>query len=584
MKRKKMEKSVLKKWGSWLMLLALILTVFCQNPMECMAVTPSSTDYRVFFRGTRFFIHNEKAFDAKIGTEYFMTYTVESASQNPTQHGLIGTADVTRNFPYTDGGFMRLSNATPMLDEGATYFIRFTVSEGGYRYNVTRAKNDTLENIYFDKYVGDGTDDMKYFGIWLAYGGVEAELSNVRFYDAKGNDFGVKLEYPTGAGCAVKEGVKLGNSAKVKQNYDITITDQCNIAISNQIASTSKRIFMEYKVTSGEYQLTQNGVSLSDEPTSDYPHRYGGLNHISYPEAQTSIDLLEVGAEYRLLIERGVQNYHVVIQKTKDGKTETSWIYWIAGIYDGDFPYVSLWLGAGGANRATFKLENFKIYDEEQNNLGVQCNVNAVIMNRGEPEDYAGCEAAYYCKETNNIMALYKEQILQFTAEGETVEARYRIKNNELTAYFADGNETYEYLYKRITDKDGNTYNRLYNYQVAFVTGSDTKIETQNLSNTTGYFAMRPENPKLEDYEFEGWYTSDGTEFDFEKIVTESVTLYAKWSGDGGVTFMADDTTTEVTDLSYLWIGAGVVAFIAGLMVCVLFIRKGTKNEGNKKK
>lgn len=579
-----MGKIVLKKLGTWLMLLALMLTVLYQNPIQCEAVTPSSTDYHVFLRGSRFFIHNEKTIGSEIGTEYFMTYTVENAPQNPTQHGLIGTADVTRNFPYTDGGFMRLSETeTPMLDEGATYFIKFTVAEGGYRYSVTRAKGDSLENIYFDKYVGTATDEMKYFGVWLAYGGVEAELSNVRFYDAKGKDLGVKLEYPGGAECVFKEGSRLGNSTKVKQNYDITITEQCNIAISNRIASTASRIFIEYKVVSGEYQLNQNGVALSGEPTSDYPHRYAALNHKTYDEPQKSIDLLEVGAEYVVMIERNELNYDVTVQKIKDGRTETFWIYNIAGPYEETYPYVSLWFGAGTTNKASFKLENFKIYDEKQNNLGVQCNVSAAIINRGEPEDYAGCEAAYYCKENGNIMALFKDKMLQFTAGDTTVEARYRITDNEMTVSYADGDENYEYLYKRITDKDKNIYERLYSYQVAFVTGSDTKIETQTLSNITGYMAKCPEEPVFENYKFEGWYTSDGTEFDFEQIVTESVTLYAKWSGDGGVTFIADEGATEVAELSYLWIGSGVVLFIAGLLVCVFFMRKGAKNEGKKK-
>lgn len=44
------------------------------------------------------------------------------------------------------------------------------------------------------------------------------------------------------------------------------------------------------------------------------------------------------------------------------------------------------------------------------------------------------------------------------------------------------------------------------------------------------YLAARPENPTKEGYTFAGWKTSDGEDFDFNRPVTESVTLYAAWT------------------------------------------------------
>ena len=576
-------KKILKKAGTWLLLFMLSFSVFYQSNLEAKAVTPSSTDYRVLLSGSKVFIYNEKTVGSEIGTEYFMTYTVEEVTKKPTQQGIIGTEDPTRNFPYANGGFMRIFKGKTqpvMLEEGATYFIKFTVAEGGYRYHVTRAIDDKLENVYFDTYVGDATDEMKYFGLWLAEGdGVQAELSNVRFYDAKGNDLGVSTNPATG-GYVTKGAVKLKKATNVRQSYDVTVEDQCNIAISNLKATDSSKIYIEYKVASADYEFSQCGVAMSGEPTSDYPHRFGALKMFYYKEAQTQVELLDVGAEYIIMIERVEGGFHVIVQKTKDNQTSTSLIGTLSGTYKDAFSFVSLWFGAGATQRGTFKLENFKIYDENQNSLGVQCNVAASIVNKGELEDYAGCEAAYYCKDKESFIALYADKKIKFTENNQTIDGTYEVVDNVMTALFTDEEEKYEYLFKRITDDEGNVYERLYNYQVRFVTGCDTEIPMQELTNETGYVAMRPDEPAMKGYEFLGWHTSDGTEFDFNQVVTESVTLYAKWSGDGGITFLANDT---IFDGTYIYITAGALVLIVGLVIGVTFIVRSMKNGRSKK-
>lgn len=584
-------KKILKNAGAWVMLLVLCLTVICQNSIISEAVTPSSKDYRVVLNGARFFIHNEKTVGSKVGTEYFMTYTVDSAKQKATQQGVIGTEDVTRNFPYTSGGFMRYSqNNISLMDEGATYFIKFTVVEDGYNYKIARAMGDQLEHVALERREGDSTDKMGYFGLWLAYDKVEAELSNVRFYDADGNDLGVQIKFPSGNGYVMQEGVKLEKTKGVNHLYEVKVTEGRNIAISNVKVPTSSTIYMEYKVDSAEYLLNQNGIALSNEPKSDYPHRHGILKHVTHTEIKNSIELLQVGAEYIIRIERGAKDFDVTVQRTKGNQTDLFMINLPAGTYDSTFPFVSLWFGAGGQTSATFHLKDFKIYDANKNNLGVQCNVNSEITHTGELEDYAGCEAAYYCEENGNFIALYENQTMKHTKDAVTEDAKYTIVDNVMKASYAKGVETYEYLYRRITDNESKIYNRLYNYQVNFVTGTDTEIPTQNLTNETGYQAMRPDQPTLEGYEFQGWYTSDKKEFDFNTIVTESTTLYAKWSGDGGVTFIADDEAKDVeksidkTTMGIL-IAGGIGLVLVGLVICVGFIRKGIKHGNvNEKK
>jgi len=68
------------------------------------------------------------------------------------------------------------------------------------------------------------------------------------------------------------------------------------------------------------------------------------------------------------------------------------------------------------------------------------------------------------------------------------------------------------------------------NYIVIFA-GEGIGIEAQSI--THGNYATAPENPQRESYDFEGWFTDNGTfanEWDFKTdIVTQDTTLYAKW-------------------------------------------------------
>ena len=67
-------------------------------------------------------------------------------------------------------------------------------------------------------------------------------------------------------------------------------------------------------------------------------------------------------------------------------------------------------------------------------------------------------------------------------------------------------------------------------YSVNFV-GEGVGIEPQFI--TQGNYATAPENPERTGYDFDGWFTDNGTfvnEWDFKtNIVTQDTTLYAKW-------------------------------------------------------
>jgi hypothetical protein len=74
------------------------------------------------------------------------------------------------------------------------------------------------------------------------------------------------------------------------------------------------------------------------------------------------------------------------------------------GTYDKELKYFSIWFGGSKEMLVNAVLEDFKCYDSNKNNLGIQSNKKEVtITHYGELEDYAGCEAMYYAKEDNSL-------------------------------------------------------------------------------------------------------------------------------------------------------------------------------------
>ena len=573
----------IKRYAALIIAVILTVSMFSSQLLTVGAVVPSKVDYRVFLNGTKIFIHNKKVMSSAIGTEYYFTYTVESVTKNCKLQGLVTTADASRAFPYTDGGFMRYQNTDPqMLTEGATYFVKMTVASGGFRYNVTRAIGDKLEDIVFEKKEGKATDKANYAGLWLYSSNAEATLKNFRFYDKNGNDLGVAYTCGSGTVDVIRQDLRFNKANDIDHRYEVSVDNKYNIAISNVKVPTTPDVYIQYKVESAEYTVKQNGVALSNDPQSEYPHSKGIIKHITHETEMSNIELLELGAEYIIKVEREAKDYTVIVQKTKGGVSEIFIISKPSGKYSSAYDFVSLWFGTGEHSKATFTLTDLLIYDGNRNNLGVQTNVASTIKHFGELEDYAGCEATYYCKENNGFIALFKDNTMKLTIDSDNSDAKYKISSNILTANFDSGEKKYDYLFKRITDEDGKVYERLYTYKVAFETGSDTKIDTQVLSNKTGYVALKPTDPKLEGCSFKGWVTADGKDFDFNTVIVKSTTLYAKWTGSDGKDFISviSESSDGKTMLgTIVFTAVSLVILAAGVLVFVKLIGKGRKSQ-----
>lgn len=559
-----------KKLTCWILLAGLLFATFSQNAFVSEAAKVSEKSYNVSLYGPQLFLCNKIAGSSEKGTEYFLTYTVKDAITKPeTLFSLVGTADPDRKKPYADGGARRFSSQyASLMEEGCTYFIRFEVAKGAFHYDITKAdKAGNLENIYLDGVTGDATDKMQYFGLEISNATVEADLTNVHCYDAEGKDLGVQV-----ARGGAKE---IKKTVDNKRYYEVDIQDQYNIVISHRRVPTTNKMYAQYTVVSGDYKLNQEGVGLAKTIATHWPHSVDGhLKLNSYKTPSSQVELLEPGASYLISMEYTEENFEVLVQKTKGNKTALFTFTTDYGPkYDKEAAeFFYLWFGEASVCKSSFYLTNLKFFDDNGNDLGVRVNQSCVVRERGEIADYAGCEATYYCKETGDSMGLFADQTMKQTLNKTVRNATYSIYNSVLKAVFEDGTEDFDFLNKRITDKEEKVYNRLYTYKAIFETGTDEKIPTQVLSNETGYLVMKPTDPVKEGYEFKGWYTSDDKEFDFDQIVTKSVSLFAKYE------------KVAATDTSVLPIvlgGVAIVVVAAGAVVAVLTLKRRKQHGSN---
>lgn len=574
--------------------LVLLVCILFQTSILCVLaedndVKITESEYEVYYPGVPTnFLCNKKTLGSELGTEYYLTYTVESVTECGTQAGLIGTSDPELDYPYTEGkGKMYYqqeaegSKTNPLFLEGYTYLIKYEVTENGFRYTAAKAKDDEAEYFTLNDEVCEGTTvdtkfSMKHLGIWVAGGMTNLKLSHVRFYDKAGNDLGL---YSKGNQLVIVQNAYREKDTEIDHRYTIEAKDLANLAISNAKPLLTDKMFIEYTVRSNASACNQTGVALSNEPKESFPHGTGLLKYYS------DCSLLQEGADYLITLEKIDDSFTALIQITKDGKTTFSTFPWTYGEYNAKSQYFSLWFGEG-LNYANFVLKNVKMYDENKNNLGIQSNnIALVVQHFGEVLDYSGCEAVYYCEENESYYALYANQKLFYTKDAKTVAGTYSISQNVIKMKKNNKTEKCDYLYQCITDSEGNEYDRLSTYKVRFVSGSKEEVDTQTLNITTGYTVQKPSDPILTDCTFEGWCTADGKEFDFDTIVTKSKTLYAKWSDNAGVEYLAvgDGKIQVQRDYTpYIVIGGCIVFAFVAVAGSALMIRGGMRYGSNK--
>lgn len=116
----------------------------------------------------------------------------------------------------------------------------------------------------------------------------------------------------------------------------------------------------------------------------------------------------------------------------------------------------------------------------------------------------------------------YKKAILTF--EGITINENMEVINanhieDEIDAYVVADTEI----------DDGYVTIEKAKYIVSFNSNGGSIVSSQNIMKNNK--ATKPTNPSKENYIFDGWYIDEqlSKQFDFNKEITEDITLYAKW-------------------------------------------------------
>lgn len=551
---------------------------------EKQNVKVSDVAYGVQISGAKAYLCNEKAIDAEVGTEMFLTYTVDTEGDaTAIQHGVIGTEQPTAAYPYEDGGLLYFNNGNTelLLKKGYTYFMKFVVTENGYEYIVGYAKDDESGYIYLNNEAGTATAKMKHIGLWIDGGNTSIKLTDVHCYDKAGNDLGL-----IGSGVSVmpQYSEPLPKATHLKHTYAVTVENQMNVRLYNAQKTDSDIIYFEYTVKSSESEIYQSGVILNDkEPTTTYGNgQY--VYEIRPMDSPGNGPLLIPGADYLIICkdthtERG---WTALVQCTYKGKTEWFYLSGSGAVHDEHTGFSSLFYGEGGDYPANFVLTNVKCYDEDYNNLGITSNnANILIEHSGELLDYSGCDRVFYSSDRDIFIAIYPDQTVQFTQSGESITGTYYIEDatpKKLTLKLGADTLNYTYYSAHIIDDDKNEYKCLRNYTVTFLSGNGTDSFTQVLSPENGYVVKQPEPPVMDDDTFLYWCTGDGKEFDFKQVITESVTLYAKWQNGGIREYEAVSAVNNQIDFApYFAVGLSILILLGTAITCIIIARRMKK-------
>lgn len=147
------------------------------------------------------------ALNVAIGNKYpaktdviYMEYVVaDVVEDHTTQQGVILARDITINYPHSKAGLLKQKSGfkegepTPLLKEGAKYFICFKKEEKSYSATIQCTLNGETETFTFPYNYGKYSSDYQFAALWLGEGDakVTASFTNFKCYDSKGNNLGV---------------------------------------------------------------------------------------------------------------------------------------------------------------------------------------------------------------------------------------------------------------------------------------------------------------------------------------------------------------------------------------------------------
>lgn len=373
--------------------------------------------------------------------------------------------------------------------------------------------------------------------------------------------------------------------------YNFEVKDAQDLRIFNRDITDSKVVYMEYEVSDVKDLTTLTGFSLYNNTTNIVKaFEY----FTTYQEGEKSAMLVE-GAKYYICFAKRDDKLEIYVQRTMNGVSEFIKMQDMYGEYNKDYNYFVLAFGSEYGHTVSCKFKNFRCYDANGKDLGVQLGRDHASMFKvdqmGMVDDSEEFEAVYYCKEKPELgmIALGKNFSGYQEVNGEKTNITYRVFSNgrdvaALHISFPSGKEIYDYRYLQIIDGEKNIYTRLRDVKATFVVDKTTKVEEVTAKN--GYRIQKPQDPTKEGDTFVGWYLGNGKEFDFNSIITESITLYAKWkSGQDKVFVDIEDTDfapdehgdehakTSVVP-AVIAISSSLILIAAGIVGSILVIRR----------
>lgn len=370
--------------------------------------------------------------------------------------------------------------------------------------------------------------------------------------------------------------------------YKVTLNDVNEFFIGNEKKVSgevgSSKICLIYTVEKSEKKQSNELVGIIATTEATVPHPYTAINGTLRTTGGDKVDFFTEGYTYFFYFERTENGIDYLAYKTNGKRAVRMNFYGGLGPNDAPWNHYGIWFRSFDGYTVNAVLKNVRCYDGDYNDRGVICTPatgTSTIEYSGEIADYSKSSGAYYCEETKELLVLDdKNNIYKIDAEGVQQDtAKYQIfDKNHMIVSGKQGKVVYECSSLHLKDEDGNTYRYLDNKaKVTFVTGEETFVVEPTLENK--YRVEEPKAPTKEGNTFKGWYLGDATEYDFNSVVSKSITLYAKWQDGDGNEYLAVDTPIQDLEKGFdvapvVAITASVIIEVLAVVACVMIIRK----------
>ena len=374
---------------------------------------------------------------------------------------------------------------------------------------------------------------------------------------------------------AAKEQIKISD-----KEYAIVLNDAANAFIGNKnpvSGVVGTKVFLTYTVHKlNSNYATQDGVIATNNAAAKWPSSEGCQIWSSGSR------LFQEGYTYVFRLERTEEGFAYQALKMKDDKVAN--IQFTKGEATNDkFPYYGIWTGGTSEHTVNAVLTHVRCYDANGNDLGLKSNLDprkVKIYEDGEVEDYGTVAGGYYCEENKKLLALNDQKVAYVHDGKKGQEISYKILyGTQLTLSYPEGKEIWNYTHMKVKDDKDNVYRRLQNAKVTFVTGEETIVKDVNVD--TWFQVEKPKDPTKSGDTFVGWYLGNDEEYKFDSVVTESLTLYAKWRNGEGHEYLA--VGGDVNSFDYepiIAISVSVLALVGIVVGYIIIVKKRRNRNG----